>query len=512
MKSQIKTGSIFSYIGVLLNILVGFIMSPITVTALGSHQFGLYQLIWSFVGYLAVLDFGFTNAIIRYVAKYRAAGDKKGEQNFLAIVLIIYAIISLCILVIGGVLYFNLENIFERSLSLSDLVLAKQLFLIMLSNMSVSMMLNVFQATINGYENFAFQRGLVILRIVVRTVLAIILLFSGYKSIALAVLDTAMAFVFFLIQVYYCFFVMKIKIRLYEFNWKFFGEIFFYSFFIFLAIISEQINWKVNQFIIGIKMDVSEVGIYSIAIQFPIYFMSFAGALSGIFLPRATKMAFNNADGAQFTDLMIKIARIQWTVLGILFLGFAFFGREFIVLWVGKDFEVGYVVALLIMAALFIPHLQSVGPSILQAKKKDYFRSITYFFIAVANVFVTYFMVDVLGLVGAALGTALSMVVGNVIIMNIYYKRSLKLEIFRFFTQTAKGLILSSIIVIMAGFIISFNFPAHSWPALIIKIIVFSVIYALAFYFIGLNKGEKQMLKQIISTYLGRKDANEGIS
>lgn len=503
MKSQIKTGSIFSYIGVILNILIGLMISPITVSALGSHQFGLYQLIWSFVGYLAVLDFGFTNAIIRYVSKYRAAEDKKGEENFLAIVLIIYSIISLSVIIIGVILYFNLENIFKNSFSLSDLILAKQLFIIMLINMSINMLLNVFQATINGYERFAFQRGLIIPRIVIRSILAVILLMTGYKSIALAVLDTVLIVIFFLVQIYYCFFVIKVRFKLYKFDWKFFGEVFCYSFFIFLAIIAEQTNWKVDQFIIGIKMQASNVGVYSIAIQFPFYFMSFAGALSGIFLPRATKMEVSGANGAQFTDLMIKIARIQWSILALLLLGFAFFGREFIILWVGREFEVGYMIALLIMASLFIPHIQSVGPSILQAKKKDYFRSIIYFLIAVINIAATYFLVDIFGLLGAALGTALSILIGNVIIMNIYYKHVLKIQIIRFFAQTSKGLILSSAIAILAG-LIFLNFPAISWVALIIKIIIFSIIYALAFYFIGLNNDEKQMLKHTLNTYLGR--------
>ena len=42
------------------------------------------MLIGALVGYIAVLDFGLGNATVRFVSKYRAEENKKGEENFLA--------------------------------------------------------------------------------------------------------------------------------------------------------------------------------------------------------------------------------------------------------------------------------------------------------------------------------------------------------------------------------------------------------------------------------------------
>ena len=107
--SQLKLGSIISYLNVFLNIAVSLLLSPLTVRSLGSSEYGLYQLIWSFVGYMSVLDLGFTNAVIRYIAKYRAENDLAGQERFLGMAMVIYLAISGVILLVGSVLFSSSE-------------------------------------------------------------------------------------------------------------------------------------------------------------------------------------------------------------------------------------------------------------------------------------------------------------------------------------------------------------------------------------------------------------------
>mgnify|MGYP003613230898 CR=1 FL=1 len=79
--NQVKTGIILSYVIIGLSNLTGLLLTPYMLRSLGKSEYGLYSLIGAFVGYLSVLDFGLGNAIVRYVAKYRAEGDKKGEEK-----------------------------------------------------------------------------------------------------------------------------------------------------------------------------------------------------------------------------------------------------------------------------------------------------------------------------------------------------------------------------------------------------------------------------------------------
>lgn len=103
--SQLKKGALISYVNIALNIGVGLIITPFIIKKLGDSEYGLYTLIGSFVAYLSIMDLGLNNAIVRFTAKYQANGDKKGEENFLAVSLIIYVIIGFLIAFGGGLCF-----------------------------------------------------------------------------------------------------------------------------------------------------------------------------------------------------------------------------------------------------------------------------------------------------------------------------------------------------------------------------------------------------------------------
>ena len=62
-KNEIKIGAILSYIIVGINILIGFIYTPILIRTLGQAEYGLYSLVYSFMSYLTILDFGLGNCL-----------------------------------------------------------------------------------------------------------------------------------------------------------------------------------------------------------------------------------------------------------------------------------------------------------------------------------------------------------------------------------------------------------------------------------------------------------------
>lgn len=493
VSKNIRLGSILSYVNVFLNIAVSIVLSPFIVDSLGTSQYGLYQLIWSFVGYMGIFDLGFTNAVVRYVSKYRAENDEEGSKKFLGMALVVYGVMAALIILVGVVIYFNLGSIFAESFKEGQLPLAKILFIIMIVNFTANIFLNIFPAVINAFEKYTFQRGLQIVRMVVRTAVVVIALLMGGKSIAVAMVDTIIAILFFGTQMIYVLAVLKVKFSFKDMKFSFFKQIFTYSFFVFLGIIVDQVNWKLDLFILGIKTDTVKVAIYSIAIQFPSYYMMFANSFSNVFLPRATEMCAKGASNKAFTNLMIYTARIQWAVLFIMLIGFICFGRQFILLWQGEEFVEGYFPAVLIMAALTLPLFQSVGLSIQQAKNKHQFMALCYFSIAILNVISTIILVEYLGMIGAAISTAAAFLIGHGVIANLYYRFGIGLDIKRFFIDISKGMLPATIIMLIVGFALA-SFSLNGWFGLIIKGAIFAVIYIPVFLFIGFNKKERRTL------------------
>ena len=231
--SQIKKGAILSYLNIILTNGIGLILTPFMIRKLGDSEYGLYTLIGSLIGYISVLDFGLNNTIVRFVSKYRALKDEDGEKNFLATTMFIYGIISAIVVIIGIVLFFNLDEIFKK-LTPEELYKAKIMFVILIFNMAITLPGGAFTAISNAYERFVFPRALVIIKYILRSVMLVMILLLGSDSIGIVVLDTLLNVIVIAISAYYVFKTLKVKMKLIELDKSLIKQIFNYSFWIFI--------------------------------------------------------------------------------------------------------------------------------------------------------------------------------------------------------------------------------------------------------------------------------------
>ena len=495
--NQRKYGVVLSYISLFIGNIIGLLFIPFMLRMLGQAEYGLYSLVGSFVAYLAVLDLGLGNATVRYISKYRALKDKKNEENFLALILIFYSIITAVVVIIGIVLCNYLPHIFSNSLTMDELARAKIMFIILIGNIAVTLLFNSFNAVLIAYEKFVFQRSLVISKHIIRTMVLVLLLSLGYKAIAIVIVDTALNIIFNIITLLYAKLNIKIKIKIHYINFPFILEIFSYSFFIFLNIVMDQIYWKIDNVILGIMTNTTVVAVYALGAQLTLYYLVFSTAISGVLMPKIVKSVEKGATGENLTEEMIKIGRIQLIILGLILSGFILFGQNFVSLWAGKEYEKSFWIALIIMIPLTIPLIQNIGILILQAKKKHRFRSIVLLIVAVINIGITIMLVKLIGFIGAAIGTAFALTVGQIIIMNIYYHKVIGLNILRFFKEISKGILPVILISLTTGFFIRM-INGNSWVILGMQLIIFLLIYGLSAWFIGMNKYEKDLVKDIL--------------
>lgn len=490
--NQLKFGIYLSYISLFVTNITNLILTPFIIRNLGQSEYGLYMLIGAFVGYIAVLDFGLSNTTVRFVAKYRAENDKKEEENFLFSTFIIYSIISIVVLVIGTIIYLNLDRIFTNSLTINEIEIAKAMFIILIINLALTLPMNLFNGIITAYERFVFPKALTITRTLLRAIIILILLSVGYKAIAIVIVDAIFNVLMMLISIAYVFLKLKVKIRMHYLNFSIFKEIFSYSFLIFISVVVDQIYWRIGHLVLGIVASTSEVAVFSIGMVFGQYFITFSTAISGVFLPKITKMVVKNVSGEELTDLLIKTGRLQFLILGLVLGGFILFGKKFILLWAGPEYGISWIIALIVMIPLSVVLTQTIGISILQAKNMHGFRAIAYLFIAIINVFISIYLAKVYGSVGAAIGTTLSLIFGNIIAMNIYYHVKVGLNIPRFYKEVSKGIFISLIISVAVGSVLLL-FSSNSWITLIIQCIIYSIIYIILMWFVGMNSYEKTL-------------------
>lgn len=106
--------------------------------------------------------------------------------------------------------------------------------------------------------------------------------------------------------------------------------------------------------------------------------MALSTAISGVYLPHVTEIVAKNEPVKKLSDLFIKIGRYQYYLLALVASGFVIFGRDFIDIWAGKDFEEAYWITLLIIIPFTIDLIQNIGLSIMQAQNRYDFRAKVY--------------------------------------------------------------------------------------------------------------------------------------
>lgn len=495
---ELKAGVVLSYLTLVLSNVIALIYTPYMLRMMGQSEYGLYSLVASVVAYLTILDFGFGNAIVRFTAKYKAENRDNEQYNLFGVFFVLYLLAGIAALCIGFGLYFNVDSLFGKTMTLEELEKARIMMLLLIFNLFFTFPLSVFSSIVTAYERFVFQKTVNLIRIIIQPCIMVPLLFLGYKAIAMVVITTVLNLICLLINCWFCFFSLKIKLCFKKFEWGIIKEIINYSYFVFLTIIVDRAFWSSGQFILGIEDGTTEVAIFSIAVQLCMYYMAFSIAISNVFLPKMTRMVACNSTNQEISLLFIRIGRIQYFILGLILSGFVLFGRKFIEYWAGPGYESVYMLALVMMIPQTIPLVQNLGISILQAQNRQKFRSYNNLFFSLLSVIVGFYLSKKYGSFGVAAAIGGALLIGHGLILNLYYSIKIKLDVSTFWWEILKITLLFG--CVMGGFsAISYFVISENLFIYILKIVLFVCIFILFFWLFGFNKSEKRLIIQPIS-------------
>ena len=492
-----KIGAILSYVSIIATTLIQLLYTPLLIRKLGQSEYGLYSLINSVIGYLTILDLGFGNAIVVYTAKYRALKKYEEEKKLHGMFFIIFLIIGVIAGIGGLILYFNVNNLFGSTMTDTELHKAKIMMLILTFNLVISFSFNIYSSIINAYEKFVFQKIMSITNTLLKPILMIPLLFLGYRSIAMCVIITIVNLFVMISNYYYCTRKLNVNVKFKGFDKVIFIEIFTYSFWIFLNSIVDKANWSIDQFILGAVSGTVAVSVYSVASQLNQLFVNLSNAISGVLLPKMSQMVAKKASSRELTDEMIKVGRIQYYIIFLLITGLFLVGREFIMLWAGSEYKSSYYVALMLIIPLCFPLIQNLGLSIIQAMNKYKFRAIMTFVMALANVIISYFLAKAYGPIGSAFGTAIALIICNILIMNIYYYKEIKLDVIKFWKQIFK-MTLVMIIPFLIMEVLKFFTNINGIGGILIYGSIYTLIYSISVYCLVMNNYEKSIVNKVL--------------
>ena len=501
--NQIRLGSAISYVQIGLSILISLFYTPTMIRLLGRSEHGLYTTVTSAISMLSILDLGFGSGYIRYYARYRKENDQEAIEKLNGLFMLIFSVIGCVALLCGLYLSGHLDMVFDQGLTEEEYFTARVLMLLLTANLAISFPMSVFQNIILAHERFIFLKLLMVLKTVVSPMLTLPLLLMGYRSIAMVTVTVLLSLITDCVYAWYCFRHLHCRFRFRGFEPGIIRGLFAYTGFIAVNIIVDQINWNVDKVLIGRYRGTAAVSVYSAGSMIHQYFQQFSTSISNFFTPRVHHL-FQAYQGVQekldqeLTGLFIRVGRVQFLLLALIASGLCLFGRTFFHCWLGDEYADSYAIMLLLVLPTLIPLIQNTGIEIQRAENRHRFRSIAYGLMALLNLGLSIVLCRRYGGIGAALGTALSVLAANGLIMNVYYQKRCGLNIVLFWKNILR-MALGLVLPVPVGIALNHLLKAQTWMILILKIVIYSAVYCLSMWLISMNPEEKSIFKKAAS-------------
>lgn len=487
--NQIKQGALLSYFNLGLNVLIGLVYTPWMIRTIGQADYGLYTLAMSIIGLLA-FDFGLGNATTKFVCEYLAQNRQDKVDALLGLIFKLYLCIDILLFAVFGGVYTFMPEIYE-GLTSGELSTFRIVFIIASVYCVFSFPFIPLNGILTGYEKFAQLKSCDLFQRIFIVITMAVCLLCGYGLYALVIVNSLAGILTILLKLYFIGRSTPLKVNFCFWDTAELKRIFSFVIWVTIIALAQRMIFNIAPSILGIFADSTQIAILGVAITIESYTYLFANAISGMFLPRVSKMVAGEDIGA-VQELMIKVGRLQLFVCGFIFIWFLAFGREFINLWVGHEYSKVYLCSILFLIPIVIQLPQEIGMTYIIAANKVKMQSAIYVGMALTNIVLAIPLTKYFGVIGLAVAIFASYCVRTLALDVMFYKK-LKLNIPHFFRKTFGSLAL--MFLISAGVVWLISFVAHNgWIALFICSVISVICYALIVFFYGANKYEKDLI------------------
>ena len=152
---------------------------------------------------------------------------------------------------------------------------------------------------------------------------------------------------------------------------------------------------------------------------------------------------------------------------------------------------------------LYIPLIQNMGITILQARNQMKFRSLLYVTIAAVSLVFQVILSKHFGPLGCAISIGGALIIGHGIVMNIYYCVKQKINIPLFWIENLKQLVFPAVLAFI-GWQTTRFIDYGTITNLATGIIVYTLIFIVGVYAFSMNEYERTLFSSPIKKLLKR--------
>ncbi len=463
-------------------VLIGttYFLLPFTIKQLGNDNYGIWLLINSFTGYLALLSLGVPMASVRFITHFAAQSDHKNMNQTIATCAQLYLVFGLVAFLSGVGLWFVFDKMYSFPANLQNGV--KLSYFVVVWTVSISFIARLPQGVLSSFHNFVNINIVLISGVLTKFGLTIAvltwkpsLLLLAFAQLVPLILESCALWV-----------VVKRKFphvqpRIGVLDSPQMRQIFSFSVYVLILNIGIQLAFQTDSLVIGKMLGVGQIPFYSVPNTVMLYAIEFVIGISAVVMPMATQL---ESEGKQeeLRKLVFKFSKLTLTLtmLGCLLL--IAFGPAFIGVWISEDFgstSGGLLQILAISGLIFLP-ARGVAMPILMGIGKPKQATIAFLVTGVLNVIVSIILAGYLGLQGVALGTAIPNILFGICLI-IFCAREVRFSLRSYFSQVFFKPLVAAIPLLAFFLWWNTRFQPNSYLELFLAALVSTVAFGILF-------------------------------
>ena len=361
-KNQIYRNIVSGWFAILLVIVVNILITPILLNSFGKEVYGIWFLIFNFIAYFYLTDFGITNAITRLYAKYRV-DPNYNAKNLVSTAYIIVFVIDVFLL--AGLLTFKNHIYSFLEIKSQFYKIYTLLFYIGLFELTTQFILRINIGIIKGSHKYDIAYRFEGLTAALRLGSVFLLLYLDFFDVVIfAALYSGSKILSDSISFFYT--TEQLKGFKFYFERRCFLDLFDVGMSsLFISLASTLLN-SLPIFLFGKFFGVEKVFLYSIPFAISILLTRLVNAVYHGVTPKAAELKSLNEEEEIFKISSFGVKFAALLSFFILFF-FILFGGGLVKLWLGTnvlnnyDFDMMHKILLVLLSYIFFETVQKTN-------------------------------------------------------------------------------------------------------------------------------------------------------
>lgn len=485
-----------SWVSLGVSFLISFLLSPFVVKSLGTGAYGIWALTLQFTGYLYLFDFGVRESVIRYTAKYAARGQGDKLARVLATALLIYVPITIVTIIATGFAAWLVPLLFD--VPAQYVVTARWTIAFVGLTVAQNFFFNVFNGVLQGLHRIDLAGAFGIMVAVLRAVATVLALWMGYGLVALGAVQFLAATVWGLCITWAAIRIMRasgvgfsLQLPPRRRRWAMIRRVLGFGYYVLINNVSQKINFASDAIVVGAFLPLNSVSYYSVAGGLVDQLRMLVRSTAQVFSPASSRL-FALRKFAELRVMVVSASKMVVLITLPVALSFVFLGRDFLRLWMGPEFEdpAGQVLMILGLsqitsAPVFV--LSAVLYAMSQPKTIAALRAME----AIANIVLSIALLQVLGLAGVALGSAVPSAIMGLIVVPVMAGRRIGLGATAYLVAVYGRAVLPALLFAFGAWAVAEYAPPPSLLKFFADISGLVLLYCIAVYAFALTSDER---------------------